>query len=74
MKVREKNDKQDGKRFLQVSDTIPKLHLSTAIQKHQVWRRPHLFSSCFTVPDIWFIFSSRRAMTSLFCLELASAL
>lgn len=34
----------------------------------------HLASICFTVPDIWFIFSSKREMVSLFCLELASEL
>lgn len=34
----------------------------------------HLLSSCFTVPVIWLIFSSKRAMASLFCLELDSAL
>lgn len=39
-----------------------------------VLKCPHLVSSCFTVPAIWFIFSSRRTMTSLFCLEPASAL
>lgn len=33
----------------------------------------HLASICFTVPVIWFIFSSKREMASLFCLELASA-
>lgn len=35
---------------------------------------PHLASICFTVPVIWFIFSSKREMVSLFCLELASEL
>lgn len=34
----------------------------------------HLASICFTVPVIWFIFSSKREMVSLFCLELASEL
>lgn len=34
----------------------------------------HLASICFTVPVIWFIFSSKREMASLFCLELASEL
>lgn len=34
----------------------------------------HLASICFTVPVIWFIFSSRREMVSLFCLEPASEL
>lgn len=34
----------------------------------------HLASICFTVPVIWFIFSSKREMVSFFCLELASEL
>lgn len=34
----------------------------------------HLASICFTVPVIWLIFSSKREMVSLFCLELASEL
>lgn len=38
------------------------------------WGPPHLLSRCLMLPDIWLILSSSRAMTSLFCLELESAL
>lgn len=73
------NENEGGKKTAQskisvASEETHVQHLFTRAAGRKMEVGPHLASICFTVPVIWCIFSSKREMVSLFCLELASEL
>lgn len=72
MKMRE--EKQHSQKVSVESEETHEQHLFTRPMLRTMEMGSHLASICLTVPVIWFIFSSKREMVSLFCLELASEL
>lgn len=73
MKMREEKTAQ-SKISLDSEESHVQQHLFMRPIVRKMEMRSHLASICLTVPVIWFIFSSKREMVSLFCLELASKL
>lgn len=71
MKV--EREKQDIRHSVGCDSVKKPIYCDNYIDYWAMENCPHLVSICFTVPVIWLIFSSRRVMASLFCLELASA-